>query len=71
MVANGLDSTSVAGRVEALRDRLRRAAKEGPPIEFSVGIADMAAGSQPDVALNRADEAMYEAKRARGPLGAA
>jgi diguanylate cyclase (GGDEF)-like protein len=71
VVANGLDSTSVAGRIEALRDRLRRAAKEGPPIEFSVGIADMAAGSHPDVALNRADEAMYEAKRARGPLGAA
>ena len=71
VVANGLDSTSVSGRIEALRDRLRRAAKEGPPIEFSVGIADMAAGSQPDVALNRADEAMYEAKRARGPLGAA
>jgi hypothetical protein len=31
----------------------------------------MAAGSHPDLALNRADEAMYEAKRARGPLGAA
>ena len=71
VVANGLDATSVAGRIEALRDRLRRAAKEGPPIGFSVGSAEMAAGSHPDLALNRADEAMYEAKRARGPLGAA
>jgi diguanylate cyclase (GGDEF)-like protein len=71
VVAKGLDSTSVAGRIEALRDRLRRATKEGPAIGFSVGSAEMAAGSHPDVALNRADEAMYEAKRARGPLGAA
>jgi diguanylate cyclase (GGDEF)-like protein len=71
VVANGLDSASVEGRIAALRDRLRRAATDGPPIDFSVGIADMPAGSHPDVALNRADEAMYEAKRARGPLGAA
>jgi len=71
VVANGLDSASVTGRVEALRDRLRRAATEGPPIEFSVGVAEMPAGGHPDVALNLADEAMYEAKRARGPLGAA
>jgi GGDEF domain-containing protein len=36
-----------------------------------VGVAEMPAGGHPDVALNLADEAMYEAKRARGPLGAA
>jgi diguanylate cyclase (GGDEF)-like protein len=71
VVANGLDSASVNGRIEALRDRLRRAATGGPPIEFSVGVAEMPAGGHPDVALNLADEAMYEAKRARGPLGAA
>jgi diguanylate cyclase (GGDEF)-like protein len=71
VIAKGLDATSVAGRIEALRDRLRRAAKAGPAIGFSVGTAEMAAGSHPDLALNRADEAMYEAKRARGPLGAA
>jgi diguanylate cyclase (GGDEF)-like protein len=71
VVANGLDSASVNGRIEALRDRLRRAATGAPPIEFSVGVAEMPAGGHPDVALNLADEAMYEAKRARGPLGAA
>jgi len=71
VVANGLDSASVEGRVAALRDRLRRAATDGPPIAFSVGIAEMPAGGQPDVALNLADEAMYEAKRARGHVGGA
>ncbi len=71
VVAHGLDSASVAGRIEMLRDRLRRAAAGGPPIDFSVGVAEMPAGGHPDVALNLADEAMYEAKRARGPLGAA
>ena len=71
VVANGLDSASVDGRIEMLRDRLRRAAADGPPIEFSVGVAEMPAGGQPDVALNLADEAMYEAKRARSHLGGA
>jgi diguanylate cyclase (GGDEF)-like protein len=71
VVAHGLDSASVDGRIEMLRDRLRRGATDGPPIEFSVGVAEMPAGGHPDVALNRADEAMYEAKRARRPLGAA
>ena len=71
VVAHGLDSASVDGRIEMLRDRLRRAATDGPPIGFSVGVAEMPAGGQPDVALNLADEAMYEAKRARGHLGGA
>jgi diguanylate cyclase (GGDEF)-like protein len=71
VVAHGLDSASVDGRIEMLRDRLRRAATNGPPIGFSVGVAEMPAGGQPDVALNLADEAMYEAKRARGHLGGA
>jgi diguanylate cyclase (GGDEF)-like protein len=71
VVAHGLDSASVDGRLELLRDRLRRGPADGPPIEFSVGVAEMPAGGQPDVALNLADEAMYEAKRARGPVGAA
>ena len=71
VVAHGLDTASVDGRIEMLRDRLRRGATDGPPIEFSVGVADMPAGGQPDVALNLADEAMYEAKRARGHVGGA
>jgi diguanylate cyclase (GGDEF)-like protein len=71
VVAHGLDSASVDGRIEMLRDRLRRGATDGPPIGFSVGVSELPAGGQPDLALNQADEAMYEAKRARGPLGAA
>ena len=71
VVAHGLDSASVDGRIELLRDRLRRGATDGPPIGFSVGVSELPAGGQPDLALNQADEAMYEAKRARGPLGAA
>jgi len=71
VVAKGLDSASVNGRIEAMRDRLRRAAKEGPPIGFSAGVAPLPAGGNPDSALNLADEAMYENKRARGAVGGA
>ncbi len=71
VVAKGLDSASVNGRIEAMRDRLRRAAKEGPPIGFSAGVAPLPAGGNPDAALNLADEAMYEDKRARGGVGGA
>ena len=64
VVASGLDPSAVADRLQRLRERLRRSA-EGPAIAFSVGVADMPAGSHPDAALNKADEAMYEAKEQR------
>ena len=67
VVAAGLDPSSVADRLQALRDRLRRASSVGTPIAFSVGVAEMPPGGQPDAALARADEAMYEAKRRRRP----
>lgn len=67
VVAAGLDPASVADRLQALRARLRRASTAGTPIAFSVGVAEMPPGSLPEAALNRADEAMYEAKRRRRP----
>jgi diguanylate cyclase (GGDEF)-like protein len=67
VVAAGLDPASVADRLQALRDRLRRASSVGTPIAFSVGVAEMPPGGQPEAALARADEAMYEAKRRRRP----
>jgi diguanylate cyclase (GGDEF)-like protein len=66
VVAAGLGPGAVEERLQRLRDRLRRSSAEGTPIAFSVGVAEMPPGGQPDAALNRADEAMYEAKRRRG-----
>jgi diguanylate cyclase (GGDEF)-like protein len=68
VVAAGLDPSMVADRLQALRDRLRRF--DGTPIAFSVGVAEMPPGGQPDIALNRADEAMYEAKKLRSAMSA-
>ena len=50
VVASGLDPSAVEDRLRALRERLRRSADQ-PAIGFSVGIAEMPAGSHPDVAL--------------------
>jgi diguanylate cyclase (GGDEF)-like protein len=67
VVAAGLDGSAAEDRLQALRARLRRVPVAGTPIAFSVGVAEMPPGGQPDAALGRADEAMYEAKRRRRP----
>jgi diguanylate cyclase (GGDEF)-like protein len=67
VVAAGLDAGGAEGRLQALRARLRRVPIAGTPIAFSVGMAELPPGGHPDAALNRADEAMYEAKRLRRP----
>jgi diguanylate cyclase (GGDEF)-like protein len=64
VVASGLPRRDFEARVEIVRDRLRRAGHAGPAIRFSVGLADLEAGGQPEAALQAADAAMYAAKRA-------
>lgn len=64
VVASGLERTSIDHRIARLRERLSRPGS-APPIGFSVGLAELPAGGQPDAALEAADEAMYRAKPAR------
>ncbi|HEV7502607.1 MAG TPA: GGDEF domain-containing protein, partial [Vicinamibacteria bacterium] len=66
VVARGLGISAVEGRVAALRERLR-VSSDGPPIAFSVGVAELAPGGRPEDALRGADEAMYAAKRGIAP----
>ena len=66
VVARGLTPAACADRVARVGERLRRPSrKHGPPVGFSVGIAELAPGGQPDLALDAADQAMYRAKAAR------
>ena len=63
VVARGLSAEACDERVGRLRERLRfHARADGPPIRFSVGIAELAPGGKPEVALEAADQAMYRAK---------
>lgn len=63
VVASGLSMASCDERLGRLRERLRfRSRKEGPAIRFSVGMAELAPGGQPEAALESADAAMYRAK---------
>jgi diguanylate cyclase (GGDEF)-like protein len=65
VIASGLTVAACDERLGRLRERLRfRARKEGPPIRFSVGIAELAPGGNPEFALEAADQAMYRAKEA-------
>ena len=67
VVACGLDEAGGRERLARLRDRLRFAPVAGPAITFSVGLAVLAPGGQPDAAVKAADEAMYAAKTRRAP----
>jgi diguanylate cyclase (GGDEF)-like protein len=63
VVASGLTVAGCQERLGRLQERLRfRARKDGPPIRFSVGIAELAPGGNPEQALEAADRAMYRAK---------
>ena len=63
VVANGLDKAAIEERVARLRERLSFGA--GPQVRFSLGLAELAPGGQPEAALEAADHAMYQAKSAR------
>jgi diguanylate cyclase (GGDEF)-like protein len=65
VVASGLDDISGHERVARLREKLRAAPGGGPPVLFSVGVARLAPGGQPEEALKEADRSMYAAKSAR------
>lgn len=65
VVAPRLERSLAEERVEFLRRRLTETADDGPPLRFSVGIAELAAGGRPEDALHAADELMYSAKTAR------
>jgi len=62
IVCQGLDEKSVAARIARMREKM--ASGESLPVTFSVGIAELAPGADPEQALREADAAMYEAKRA-------
>jgi diguanylate cyclase (GGDEF)-like protein len=65
VVASGIDAAAARERVARLRERLAASAADGPRIAFSVGVAELPPGGQPDAALKAADEAMYRAKAVR------
>jgi diguanylate cyclase (GGDEF)-like protein len=63
VVARGLDHPGAEERVRKVRERLR--SKLGPPISFSVGIATLEPGGEPEEAVKAADQSMYRAKESR------
>jgi diguanylate cyclase (GGDEF)-like protein len=64
VVAPGLDKTAARSRVEDVRTRIAGQAGR-TACAFSVGMSELPAGSQPDAALQEADQNMYKAKHRR------
>jgi diguanylate cyclase (GGDEF)-like protein len=62
VVAQGLDRTAALLRIEDLKVRLKHDPWEGLVCSFSVGMSELPAGGQPEMALKAADAAMYESK---------
>ena len=62
VVARGLDSAGARSRVDELRLRLERTTPAMLVIGFSVGMAELPPGGQPEAALEAADAQMYKAK---------
>ena len=62
VVARGLDSAGARGRIDAVRLRLERTTVSSIVVRFSVGIAELPPGGQPEAALEAADAQMYKAK---------
>ena len=62
VVANGLDTAAAHARVDEVRKRLQRTGGGGLVCKFSVGMAELAPGGQPEAALELADAQMYKAK---------
>ena len=72
VVAPGMDLDGAHRRVAAFRADLARPAAGGPAITVSAGIAILAPGGEPDLALREADQRMYADKATRlgsGPRG--
>lgn len=64
VIAHGLSRARAAERVNWLRKELGHRIA-GTPFDFSVGLATLRPGEDPDEALHRADAAMYEDKASR------
>ena len=64
VVSTGLSDTAAYERTDAVRGKVGVGSGH-VPIRFSVGLARLDAGGNPDEALREADEAMYRAKRKR------
>lgn len=64
VVASGLDIASAHARVDEVRRRMQRAGGGDLVCKFSVGMAELAPGGQPEAALEAADAQMYKAKHA-------
>jgi diguanylate cyclase (GGDEF)-like protein len=62
VVAQGLDRVAALARVDDLKARLTHDPWEGLICSFSVGMSELPAGGQPEIALKAADAAMYESK---------
>jgi diguanylate cyclase (GGDEF)-like protein len=68
VIANGLDRSAVDDRVAHLRSRMRESVGALPVLTFSVGIADLPAGGDPEQALRAADRSMYRTKTGQHPV---
>jgi diguanylate cyclase (GGDEF)-like protein len=62
VVVTPLEPDQLRIRLDLLRDRLKLDRTSGPPITFSVGIAELPLEGEPEAALRAADEAMYRDK---------
>jgi len=65
VVARGLSREAVDERIGWVREQLGVRSAAGVPLTFSVGVAELAPGGDPDEALEAADAAMYKAKARR------
>jgi diguanylate cyclase (GGDEF)-like protein len=65
VIAAGLSRAALDDRLLSLRTRIQPTYAGQLAIRFSVGIAELAAGGNPEEALREADEAMYRAKPGR------
>jgi diguanylate cyclase (GGDEF)-like protein len=67
VVARNVPELMLVSRIDNLRAEMQKRSESGPPIEFSVGHARVAAGADGADALRAADEAMYRDKSSQQP----
>lgn len=65
VVAQDMDPTAIAARVQSVREQLRHPDAQTPAISFSAGIAVLPPQGNPDAVLREADQAMYDARARR------
>lgn len=68
VVAQDMDPTAIATRVQSVREQLRYPDAQTPAISFSAGVAVLPPQGNPDAALREADQAIYDAKARRQPV---